>query len=72
MFDWLKGLFGRANDMQQMAEDGVKKAREITNLIPGEADDKLVDSVADKVEEVTQKFDDIKGSLPGSSDKSVR
>lgn len=65
MFDWLKQLFGRADDVAQMAEDGAKKAREITKMIPGDADDKTVDAIADKVDEVTGKFDEIKKSVPG-------
>ncbi len=65
MFDWLKGLFGQADTVSQMAEDGAKKAREITQMIPGDADDRAVDAIADKVDEVTQKFDDIKKNIPG-------
>lgn len=65
MFDWLKELFGRAGDVSQIAEDGAQKAREITQLIPGDADDKAVEAIADKVDEVTQKFDDIKKNIPG-------
>jgi hypothetical protein len=65
MFDWFTNLFKKADDVNQMAQDGVEKAREVTQMIPGDADDKVVDAVADKVEEVTQKFDDIKNNIPG-------
>lgn len=65
MFEWLKQLLGGAGDISQMAEDGAQKAREITNMIPGEADDAAVEAISGKVEEVTQKFEDIKKNLPG-------
>lgn len=64
MFTWLKNLFQQADDVSQMAQDGAEKARQITDMIPGDADDKTVDAIADKVDEVTQQFDAIKKNLP--------
>ena len=65
IFDGFKKWFKQADDVQEMADNAVDQARVVTKMIPGDADDKLVDAVADKVEDMSQKFDDLKKNIPG-------
>lgn len=64
MFEWLTNLFHKSPDVAEMADQGIQKAQEITNVIPGEADNQVVDAVAEKVEQVTQQFEQIKENAP--------
>lgn len=66
MFEWFTNLFQHAEDVQKMAEDGIQSAQDITGMIPGEADDQVVEAITTKVEEVTGQFENIKENLPKS------
>ena len=66
MFEWLTNLFSHAEDVQQMAEDGIKSAQDITDIIPGEVDNQVADAITDKVEEITGQFEAIKDNIPKS------
>lgn len=65
LFDSLKGLFGKAQDTRDQVETMIQQADSVTDMIPGDADDKLVDGIKQQVENVTDKFDDVTKNLPG-------
>jgi|JI10StandDraft_1071094.scaffolds.fasta_scaffold630915_2 hypothetical protein len=65
MFEWLTNLFHHADDVSQMADQGIQSAQEITDIIPGEVDNQVVDAVTEHVDQVTQQFEDIKKNIPG-------
>lgn len=66
MFEWFTNLFQHADDISQMADEGVQKAQEITDLIPGDVDNQAVQAITNKVEEVSGQFESIKDNLPKS------
>jgi phage-related minor tail protein len=65
MFEWFTNLFQHAEDLSQMADQGIQSAQDITDAIPGEVDNQVADAVIEKVEQVTQQFEDIKNNIPG-------
>lgn len=65
MFEWLTNLFHHAEDVSQMANQGIQSAQDIADAIPGEADNQVVDGITEKVEQVTGQFEDIKKNVPG-------
>lgn len=64
MFEWLTSLFHKTPDVAEMADQGIQKAQEITSAIPSATEAPVVDAVAQKVEEVTQQFEQIKEAAP--------
>lgn len=67
MFEWFTKLFQHAEDVSQIADQGIQKAQEISDMIPGEADNQVVDAVSEKVEQVTGQFEEIKKNVPGQN-----
>ena len=68
MFEWFTKLFQHAEDVSQMADKGIQSAQDIADIIPGEADNQVVDDVTEKVEQVTQQFEEIKKNIPGQNE----
>jgi hypothetical protein len=66
LFDSFKRWFKQADDIEKMAKDGIEQAKGITKMIPGDADDKIVDTVSKKIDDVTEQIDNVKNSLPGN------
>ena len=66
LFDSFKQWFQKVDDVQEMANNGVEQARSVTKMIPGDADDKVVDTVADKVDDIVGRYDEIKNNIPGN------
>ncbi len=65
-FDSLKNLFGRVDETEKQVQDLLEQADNVTNMIPGDADDKLVDGLKEKVENLTNQYDEVKKNIPGS------
>lgn len=57
--------FKQADDIEKMAKSGIEQAKGITKMIPGDADDKLVEGLSKQVETVTEQYDNIKKNIPG-------
>jgi methyl-accepting chemotaxis protein len=64
MFEWLTNLFHKSPDVAEMADQGIQKAQEITSAIPSATDAPVVDAVAEKVQQVTDQFEQIKEAAP--------
>lgn len=64
MFEWLTNLFHKSPDVAEIADQGIQKAQEITTAIPGDADNQVVQAVEEKVQQVTEHFEQIKENVP--------
>lgn len=64
-FDAFKNLFGRVDETEKQAQDLLEQADNLTDMIPGDADDKLVDGIKEQVENLTDKYDEVKKNIPG-------
>ncbi len=64
-FDTFKNLFGRVDETEKQAKDLLEQADNLTDMIPGDADDKLVDGIKEQVENLTDKYDEVKKNIPG-------
>jgi len=65
IFDKLASLLKQGDSISKAASDGVKQARDITKMIPGDKDDKLVEGVAKTVEDATKTYDGFRKNIPG-------
>ncbi len=63
--DAFKNLFGRVDETEKQAQDLLEQADSLTDMIPGDADDKLVDGIKEQVENLTDKYDEVKKNIPG-------
>lgn len=64
IFTKIASYFKQADDLEKMAKDGLAQAKAATKFIPGDADDKLVDNLSKKVDDVTKTYDGVKKNIP--------
>jgi hypothetical protein len=67
LLDSLKNLFTSSEKLDQTVDDVQAQAAMATKIIPGDADDKLVSDVSKQVDNLQEKFDEVKKNIPGQN-----
>ncbi len=62
----LQDIKDQIDKTEAQADELLKQAEMITKMIPGDADDKLLQNIKKQVDTVTEKYDQLKKNLPGS------
>ncbi|MFZ1812494.1 MAG: hypothetical protein WAU02_03190 [Candidatus Saccharimonadales bacterium] len=65
LLDSFKNLFKSTKKLEKTIDDAQAQAEAVTKMIPGDADDKFVESANKQVDQIQEKFDDIKKNIPG-------
>ncbi len=65
LFDSFKNLFASSKKLDKTIDDAQAQAEMVTKMIPGDADDKLVQNISTQVDNLQEKFDDVTKNIPG-------
>lgn len=65
-FSKITKWFKKADDFEKMAKDGLAQAKGVTKMIPGDADDKLVENLSKKVDDISSQYNSVKQNIPGA------
>lgn len=68
LFDSFKNIFKKADDLEKTLDNAQAQAEMVTKAIPGDADDKFVDQANQQVDQIQEKFDEIKQNIPGNKE----
>ncbi len=65
LFDSLKNLFASSDKLDKTIDSAQEQATNVTKMIPGDADDKLVEKANQQVDNLQEKFDNVTKNIPG-------
>lgn len=65
LLDSFKNLFKTTNKVEKTIDNAQAQAEVVTKMIPGDADDKFVAQANQQVDQLQEKFDAVKGNIPG-------